>query len=147
MSNEENDAYYFVEKSLPVPPAYSAGWVAPDGKFYACGHTEHDYIAETIVHFRSHPSIVGVETNILFTAVRVLEQARWVRVETNGVVFTCYHRMDDFEPNEAQAATLVDIALAADAQGTPHAGRFAQNIMSCLNKDIPDVLESPGWCE
>ncbi|MHA2064119.1 MAG: hypothetical protein ACXABY_07035 [Candidatus Thorarchaeota archaeon] len=89
---------------LDFPPKaetiVSAGWLAPDGKFYPCSYMEHMEYARRLawVHYRSRDE------------ERKLEAEGWAKVFTDGLVM-----LPDYDDKytQAQLDTLGDLFVLA----------------------------------
>ena len=94
----EKDFY----KNYNVPESFvqqSAGWLAPDGKFFPCLYYEHD-------SFARHLAVIYYDT-LGSNATRVLELNNWIRIYDNG--HTGVADYGSFVPTKKQMKTMEDI--------------------------------------
>lgn len=58
----------------------SAGWLAPNGDFYPCGHKEHEDLAD-VLSVRFYPNSLTIHWE---QGSRILECHGWIRVVEDG---------------------------------------------------------------
>ena len=93
----------------PSKPIESAGWLAPDGKFYPCHYMEHDAIAEGLAA-QTYNSLEGV---------RLLETKGWARVGEEGLIAQRHGDRDTemkLQLTQAQLDTMFDLAMVKGAK-------------------------------
>lgn len=96
----------------------SAGWLAPDGKFYPCRYMEHlsEAYRLALVHYNDQD---GEET---------LEEKGWAKIFSDGIIILLKH-IRSFDKDEkytqAQINTLGDLLVLAKQEDNE---RYAKNI-------------------
>jgi hypothetical protein len=95
-------------KSQPEnAPEQSAGWLAPDGRFYTCHYAQHTRMADRI-------------TAILYNSMDgdvILERKGWLRIEDDGSTqFSNSFSRGGARATEAQEATLNRLASVGDGE-------------------------------
>lgn len=89
----------------------SAGWIAPDGKWFACSGNEHDEIAESL---RQQYGIEAV----------TLEVAGWIRVQTGGAL-SSRERVSEVL-TQKQAETLAKLQDVGDTKWKNNLVRYSR---------------------
>lgn len=89
------------ESPLVVSPVIGAycGWLAPDGKFYACESWEHESFAWRLTE------MLGIKDH--YNAGRELEAAGWVKLKSGDWMVICRE-----DVSQRQLDALFDWALA-----------------------------------
>jgi hypothetical protein len=93
--------HFYKTFGVPVPVSLytqSAGWIAPDGKWFTCRGWEHDSLAKNLaaIHYDS------------LSGVLKLEEMGWLRVYDDGLVANRPVR------TQAQLDTLHDLLLCGE---------------------------------
>lgn len=106
----------------------SAGWLAPNGKFYPCHYMEHlsEAYRLALVHYNSDD---GEKT---------LEEKGWAKIFGDGIVFLLRHiRFDrDGKYTQAQINTLGDLlVLAKQEDREKYAEKISQELRSIADEE------------
>ena len=109
----------FYKKYHPIKASLvsSAGWLAPDGKFFPCNYGQHDGLA-FVIAINYYNSLGGV---------RKLEEMGWVLVMDEGYVVTVSRGRDtEFQMTQKQLDTLFDLSQLPE---NPKHPLFKDNIL------------------
>ena len=74
----EKDFYKEFHRPTPDAPRQSAGWIAPDGRFYACRYNEHDWLAKCLC--------ICIYDDYPYSCSGFLEEKHWLRILSEGVL-------------------------------------------------------------
>lgn len=110
----------FEQDFPPIPRVIqSAGWLAPDGKFYPCRYYEHDILAERLseIYYGSR------------CGTQMLDGHGWLRIDSTGVIKNRFH-VDDI--TQTQIDTLSNLCFHADGEYCRHLAVELDNILGAL---------------
>jgi hypothetical protein len=85
----------------PNTPKVSEGWLSPDGDFFACGHMEHDALAEHL----------SAQYYNSLDDTKFLGSKGWGRVWTSGLI-----GFEDHDPTQKQLDAMFDLAMVEGAK-------------------------------
>jgi len=96
----------------------SAGWLAPDGKFYPCRYMEHlsEAYRLALVYYNSD------------NGEKTLEEKGWAKIHDDGIIFLLIYNRSfgkDGKYTQAQINTLGDLLVLAKQEDDE---RYAKNI-------------------
>lgn len=77
-----------------------AGWLDPGGRFYTCGYQGHDSLAD---------ALAGLFYNTTWNCVRTLEDNKWKRISSDGIIIEPFSRVGYF-CTQAQLDTMFDLS-------------------------------------